>query len=120
VAEPACRSAGKAEPCSFEDEPPAQPRGLFVSYRNAAQFGSRNNAPVPALDSYAMNPEPRRLFLRCTADGKRFLITTYSEASEGESAPVTAALKWAARLWLQALWWLQALAYRFYWSGRAV
>ena len=36
-----------------------------------------------------MNPETRPLFLRCTADGKRFLMTTNSEASEGESAPVT-------------------------------
>jgi hypothetical protein len=36
-----------------------------------------------------MNPETRPLILRCTADGKRFLITTNSEASEGESAPVT-------------------------------
>src|SRR6266852_1923051 len=34
-----------------------------------------------------MNPETRPLFLRCTADGKRFLMTTNSEASEGESAP---------------------------------
>jgi len=33
-----------------------------------------------------MDPETRPLFLRCTADGKRFLMTTNSEASEGESA----------------------------------
>ncbi len=46
----------------------------------------------------AMNPETRPLFLRCTADGKRFLMTTNSEASEGESAPVTVVLNWAAGL----------------------
>ena len=34
-----------------------------------------------------MNPETR-LFLRCAADGKRFQMTTNSEASEGESAPL--------------------------------
>jgi hypothetical protein len=39
-----------------------------------------------------MNPETRPLFLQCTADGKRFLMTTNSEASEGESAPVTVVL----------------------------
>ena len=32
------------------------------------------------------------------ADGKRFLMTTNSEASEGESAPVTVVLNWAAGL----------------------
>src|SRR2546423_9756655 len=42
-----------------------------------------------------MNPETRPLFLRCTADGKRFLMTTNSEASEGESAPVTVVPNWA-------------------------
>ena len=41
-----------------------------------------------------MNPETRPLFLRCTADGKRFLMTTNSEASEGEFAPVTVVLNW--------------------------
>jgi len=45
-----------------------------------------------------MNPETRPLFLRCTADGKRFLMTTNSEASEGESAPVAVVLNWAAGL----------------------
>ena len=45
-----------------------------------------------------MNPETRPLFLRCTADGKRFLMTTNSEASERESAPVTVVLNWAAGL----------------------
>jgi hypothetical protein len=35
-------------------------------------------------------------FLRCTADGKRFLMTTNSEAGEGESTPVTVVLNWAA------------------------
>ena len=49
-----------------------------------------------------MNPETRPLFLRCTADGKRFLMTTNSEASEGESAPATVVLKWAAGLKNQA------------------
>ena len=49
-----------------------------------------------------MNPETRPLFLRCTADGKRFLMTTNSEASEGESAPVTVVLNWAAGLKKQA------------------
>jgi hypothetical protein len=43
-----------------------------------------------------MNPETRPLFLPCTADGKRCLMTTNSEASEGESAPVTVVLNWAA------------------------
>src|SRR3984957_6372224 len=38
-----------------------------------------------------MNPETRPLFLRCTTDGKRFLMTTNSEASEGESAPASRA-----------------------------
>jgi hypothetical protein len=50
------------------------------------------------MSVYAMNPETRPLFLRCTADGKRFLMTTNSEASEGESAPVTVVLNWAAGL----------------------
>jgi len=45
-----------------------------------------------------MNPETRPSFLRCTADGKRFLMTTNSDASEGESAPVTVVLNWAAGL----------------------
>ena len=45
-----------------------------------------------------MNPETRPLFLRRTADGKRVLMTTNSEASEGESAPVTVVLNWAAGL----------------------
>jgi hypothetical protein len=49
-----------------------------------------------------MNPETRPLFLRCTADGKRFLMTTNSEAGEGESAPVTVALNWVAGLKNQA------------------
>ena len=49
-----------------------------------------------------MNPETRPFFLRCTADGKRFLMTTNSEASEGESAPVTVVLNWAAGLKKQA------------------
>jgi hypothetical protein len=51
---------------------------------------------------YVMNPETRPLFLRCTADGKRFLMTTNSEASEGESATVTVVLNWAAGLKKQA------------------
>jgi hypothetical protein len=33
-----------------------------------------------------MSPETRPLFLRCTADGKRFLMTTNSEAGEGGKA----------------------------------
>jgi hypothetical protein len=49
-----------------------------------------------------MNPETCPLFLRCTADGKRFLMTTNSEASEGESRPVTVVLNWAAGLKKQA------------------
>jgi hypothetical protein len=45
-----------------------------------------------------MNPETHPLFLRGTADGMRFLMTTNSEAGEGESAPVTVVLNWAAGL----------------------
>ena len=45
-----------------------------------------------------MNPETRPLFLRCTADGKRFLMTTNSEPSEGEFALVTIVRNWAAGL----------------------
>jgi hypothetical protein len=58
-----------------------------------SKYASRRRVGV-----YAMNPETRPLFLRCTADGKRFLMTTNSEASEGESAPVTVVLNWAAGL----------------------
>jgi hypothetical protein len=49
-----------------------------------------------------MNPETRPLFLRCMADGKRFLMTTHSEAREGESAPFAGILNWAAGLKKQA------------------
>jgi hypothetical protein len=45
-----------------------------------------------------MSPETRPFFLPCTANGTRFLMTTNSEASEGESAPVTVVLNWAAGL----------------------
>ena len=45
-----------------------------------------------------MNPETRPRFLRCTADGKRFLMTRNSEASERVSAPVTVVLNWTAGL----------------------
>ena len=62
-----------------------------------SKYASRRTVGV-----YAMNPETRPLFLRCTADGKRFLMTTNSEASEGESAPVTVVLNWAAGLKKQA------------------
>jgi hypothetical protein len=62
-----------------------------------SKYASRRRVGV-----YAMNPETRPLFLRCTADGKRFLMTTNSEASEGESAPVTVVLNWAAGLRKQA------------------
>src|SRR5580704_11120650 len=56
-----------------------------------SKYASRRRVGV-----YAMNPETRPLFLRCTADGKRFLMTTNSEAGEGESAPVTVVLNWVA------------------------
>ena len=55
-----------------------------------SKYASRRRVGV-----YAMNPETRLLFLRCTADGKRFLMTTNSEVSEGESAPVAVVLNWA-------------------------
>ena len=62
-----------------------------------SKYASRRRVGV-----YAMNPETRPLFPRCTADGKRFPMTTNSEASEGESAPVTVVLNWAAGLKKQA------------------
>jgi hypothetical protein len=59
-------------------------------------------ASIRRVGVYAMNPETRPLFLRCTADGKRFLMTTNSEASEGESALVTVVLNRVAGLKKQA------------------
>ena len=74
---------------------------IVIVFRYAADlivgFEHREEAEL-RLGVYAMNPETRPPFLRCTADGKRFLMTTNSEASEGEFAPVTVVLNWAAGL----------------------
>jgi hypothetical protein len=78
-------------------------RRLSLHWTSLAEGNA--NFPVVIVFRYAddlMAGFEHRTLPRCKADGKPFLMTTNSEAGEGESAPVTVVLNWAAGLKKQA------------------
>jgi hypothetical protein len=56
---------------------PSDSKELTKHASAPSKYASRRRVGV-----YAMNPETRPLFLRCTADGKRFLMTTFDHVSK--------------------------------------